>query len=131
MVCFEMEDRGVPQDPQIGLQSRGVEAQDRPASDQSGLGLLHPELADFLDDDAQAFSSGRAAGSRTDSDGNRRARSPRERKASNSAENALALSNQDRKARRLSRPRQRSSAGQHSYVARSIPPDFNRAGSHG
>src|SRR5207248_1540014 len=69
------------------------------------------ELADFLDHDAQSFSSGRAAGSRTDSDGNRRARSPRERQASNSAENALALSNQDRKARRLSRPRQRSSPG--------------------
>ena len=54
MVCFAMEDRGVPQDPQIGLQSRGIEAQDRPTSDQSGRGLLHPELAGLLDDDAQS-----------------------------------------------------------------------------
>jgi len=37
----------------------------------------------------------------------------------NSAENALALSDQDRKARRLSRP-PTILAGQHSYVARSI-----------
>ena len=79
MVCFAMEDRGVPQDPQIGLQSRGIEAQDRPAPDQSDRGLLHPELAGLLDDDAQSFSPGRAANSRVDRDRNRRARSPRER----------------------------------------------------
>src|ERR1700736_3743445 len=58
-VNSKMEDRGIPQDPQIGLQSRGIEAQDRPASDQSGLGILHPRLASFLDDDAQSLSSGR------------------------------------------------------------------------
>src|SRR5712691_9262121 len=113
MVRFEMEDRGIPQDPQIWLQSRGIEAQDRPASDQSGLGLLYPQLASILDDDAQAFSSGRAANPRIDRDRNRHPRSPHERQIPSSTENALALSNQDRQARWLSRPCQRSSAWQH------------------
>jgi hypothetical protein len=53
-----MEDRGVPQDPQIGLSSRGGEAQDRSAPGQSDRGLLHPELARLLDDDAQPLEPG-------------------------------------------------------------------------
>jgi len=40
---------------------RGIEAQDRPAPGQPSLGLLHPELAGLLDDDAQSFGSGRVA----------------------------------------------------------------------
>jgi len=37
-----------------------------PASGQSGLGLLHPELAGLLDDDAQSLSSRRVTDSPTD-----------------------------------------------------------------
>ena len=41
---------------------------------------------------------------------------------------ARTLSDQDRQARRLSRPRQRSSTRQQSHVARDVPPDRHRAG---
>ena len=54
--------------PQIGLQSRGIEAQDRPTSDQFGCGLLHPELAGLLDDDAQSCDPRGTAESRVDPD---------------------------------------------------------------
>jgi hypothetical protein len=65
MVRLEGEDRGVPQGPQVGLQSGGIEAQDRAAPDQPGCRLLHPELADLLDDDAQPFGPKCATNSRT------------------------------------------------------------------
>ena len=51
-----------------GCKAEEVEAQDRPASDQSDLGLLHPELAGLLDDDAQPFRPRRAANPRVDRD---------------------------------------------------------------
>ncbi|WGR73021.1 MULTISPECIES: IS4 family transposase [unclassified Bradyrhizobium] len=44
----------------------GFEAQDRPASDQSDLAPLHPELAGLLHDDAQPFRPRRAANLRVD-----------------------------------------------------------------
>ncbi len=43
----------------------------------------------------------------------------------------LALSDQDRPARRLPRPRQRPASRQHRHVARAIAPDRHHAGRHG
>ena len=51
-------------------------------------------------------------------------------KTKSATENALALSDQDRPARRLSRPRQRSTARQHRHVARTVAPHRHRAGRH-
>jgi hypothetical protein len=49
-------------------------------------------------------------------------------KPNSKTENALALSGQDRPARRLSRPRQRSAAEQYRHVARAVTPHQSRAG---
>lgn len=51
-----------------GCKAEESNSQDRPASDQSDLALLHPELAGLLDDDAQPFGSRRAANLRVDRD---------------------------------------------------------------
>ena len=51
-----------------GCKAEEFEAQDRPTSDQSGRGLLHPELAGLLDDDAQSCDPGGTAEPRVDPD---------------------------------------------------------------
>jgi hypothetical protein len=45
MVRDAVEDRGVPQDTEVRLQGRRVEAQNRGAARELDLGLLHLELA--------------------------------------------------------------------------------------
>ena len=71
MVCFAVEDRSVPQNPQIRLQGRGVEIKDRRTFGKPDLGLLHSKLARILDDDAQPFRSNRATECCFDRDRNR------------------------------------------------------------
>ena len=66
MVLSSMEDRGVPQGTQIGLQGRGGKAQDRSTPGQPDRRLLHRELAHLLDDYAQPLKPGRATGPCTD-----------------------------------------------------------------
>ncbi|UPJ59915.1 hypothetical protein [Bradyrhizobium sp. 192] len=58
----------------------------------------------LLDNDAQPFRPRHAANPRVDRDWNRAARSPRQRQTKRKIECALALSDQNRPARRLSRP---------------------------
>ena len=59
------------------------------------------------------------------------ARSPRQRQTKSKTENAVALSDQDRPARRLSRPRQRSAPRQYRHVARAVTPHRHRGGRRG
>ena len=49
-----------------GCKAEELETQNRPALGQPDCGVLHRELADFLDDDAQPFRPGCAARSRID-----------------------------------------------------------------
>ena len=64
VVCGAMEDRDLSQDPEIGVQGGGRQAQNRRASAAAARGLLCPELADFLDDDDQPIRLPRAGGGR-------------------------------------------------------------------
>jgi len=51
--AFALEDRDLSQDPEIGVQGGGLQAQNRRAPAAAARGILCPELADFLDDDDQ------------------------------------------------------------------------------
>jgi len=53
VVCGALEDRDVSQDPEIGVQGGGLQAQNRRAAAAATRGILCPELADLLDDDDQ------------------------------------------------------------------------------
>src|SRR5579859_7085801 len=75
MVCDAMEDRGLPQDLEVGVQGRRVEAQNRRTACELDLCLLHHELAGVLDDDDQPLSTGSATEHRLDQGRNRIARS--------------------------------------------------------
>lgn len=48
-----MEDRDLPQDPEIRLQGRGIEAENSGAARQPDCDPLHPELAHLLDHDVE------------------------------------------------------------------------------
>jgi hypothetical protein len=54
--CHALEDRDLPQDSENRLPGRGLAANCR-AADQLDLDLLHPELGDLLDDNAQSHRS--------------------------------------------------------------------------
>src|SRR5690242_8720803 len=117
MVRPEMEGRGVPQDPQIRLQGRGVKAENGPTPGEPDRCLLDPELARLLDDDAQAVGPSRAARSRTGGHRNPPPRPRREGPRPPSSENTRPLSDENRTPRRLSRSRERPAAGQYRHVA--------------
>jgi hypothetical protein len=57
MVCFEVENRGVPQNSQVRLQSRGSKAADSSTPHQSAPRFLHLEVACLLDDHARRSAS--------------------------------------------------------------------------
>ena len=54
-----LEDRGVPQDPEVGLPGGRGAAANRRAPGEADRGLLHPELAGVLDDDDQPLRAAR------------------------------------------------------------------------
>jgi len=54
MVFIAMEDRGLPQDIGIRLQSRRLQAQDGRTANKFDSHIRHHELADILDDNDQA-----------------------------------------------------------------------------
>ena len=58
LVCHALEDRGLPQDPEIGLPRRTGSPADRREARQADRGLLHFELARLLVDDAQPDRTG-------------------------------------------------------------------------
>src|SRR5258708_19656974 len=49
MVCLAVEDRDLPQDPEVGLQSRRIETTNRRAARQLDRGPLYYPLPSFLD----------------------------------------------------------------------------------
>ena len=51
LVRDALEDRGVPQSTEVGLQSGRVPIENRGAAGEHDRDVLHPELADLLDDD--------------------------------------------------------------------------------
>jgi hypothetical protein len=53
MVRMAVEDRGLSQDPEVRLQSGGIEAQNSRTLGKIDRGLLHSELARVLDDDVE------------------------------------------------------------------------------
>jgi hypothetical protein len=57
MVLDAMEDRGLPQNPEIWLPSIGFQAPDSPVFGKPHFDLVHRELAHLLDDDAQLCGS--------------------------------------------------------------------------
>ena len=69
LVRLEVEDRGVPQGPEIRLPGGRGAAEDGGAPGEADRGLLHPELAGVLDDDDRPLRPGRRAGPRPDGPG--------------------------------------------------------------
>ena len=53
LVCLTLEDRNVSQNLEVGLQGRRVEASHSRPTGEFNRCLLHSQLADFLDDDAE------------------------------------------------------------------------------
>src|SRR6185312_5089241 len=105
-----MEDRGLPQDPEVGVQGGRFEPSDSAASDQPDRDVLHCELASLLDDHAQPDTKC-AARSRFDKIGDAFARAGTA-DTGNEREDALPLSDQTRQARGLSRSHRRPAARQ-------------------
>ena len=62
MVRHALENRGLSQDPEIGLPGRTSAAANRRAAGQVARGVLHPELARVLVDDAQPDQAGSRTG---------------------------------------------------------------------
>ncbi len=124
LVRDALEDRGVPQDPQVRLQGGRVEAQNCGSSGQSDRALLHPQLARLLAHDAEPDDAGRRPRNSADRDRGPRARSPHPRsgRRTTATTNAIALSDEARTPRRLSRQGQRSATREHRHVARPRPP---------
>jgi hypothetical protein len=58
MVCTALEDRNVPQNPEVRLQSRGIETANRRAIGQLEFSLLRLELENLLANDDQSNISG-------------------------------------------------------------------------
>ena len=102
-----VEDRAVPQDPEVGLQSGGGAAENGGTAGQADRGLLHPELARLLDDDDQPLGAACRTGPRPDRHGDRAPRplGPRQGARPTARQAARRLPDQDRQAGRLSRPR--------------------------
>jgi hypothetical protein len=121
MVRMAVEDRGLSQDPEVRLQSGGIDAQNSRTLGKIDRGLLHSELERVLDDDVEPLSD-RGARPRADRYGNSPPRSSREGSWQKllSGKNALPLPEQDRQARRLSRARQRPSARQYGHVEKVV-----------
>ena len=57
-----MENRGVPQGPEVGLQGRRLQPASRRTPRQSDGGILHTELAGALADHAESNRAGGPAG---------------------------------------------------------------------
>ncbi len=57
LVRHALEDRGVSQDIEIGLQGRRPKARNRSTLVEPCFGLLHPELAGVLDDDDESSNT--------------------------------------------------------------------------
>ena len=130
VVCIEMQNRNLSQDPKVRMQDGGIQAQNRRASASADLGLLRADLADLLDDDGQSIGLKRTGVSRLHEDRASTPRSlgPKSRARSREKEIAALLHHQSGQPRRLSCPSQRSCARQHRHVARAIPIHRHRTG---
>src|ERR1035441_8782769 len=131
MVCAEMEDRDVPQNPKVWLQGRGVEAENcRAASEPAGR-ALHPQLANLLDDHDESLSARCSAGTGVHQAGTTSAGRAGERQIYRPAhQDTLRLSHQRCAAWRLPRQSERSSTRQHGDVERIVPSYGYRTGGH-
>ena len=110
MLGPEMEDRGVPQDTQIQLQSRGVEAENGSTSGEPHCRLLDPELARVFCMTMLNWSAPTAPPTLALEDIEIRILDRVEGQLPPSSKGARPLSDRDRPARRPSRPCKRSTA---------------------
>src|SRR5450759_748591 len=78
MVCAALEDRDFPQNPEIRLPCRAIEAAHSRAPRQSAGHVLYPQLAHFLADDAKPLDATGETYTRIYTTRNRSAEPPRQ-----------------------------------------------------